>query len=140
MLWIGGMMNEVTLQLPRTLYQNLEMLAEREAVPLPQYIIYILTCQISGSYTLQVIPEEDVAEQKTSFDSLLKKWGKITPYKADIILNKRELVKPEPDLEPEIISRLKTQIAHSQGNCCDGKTVSLLNNWCQSKFKSNKAL
>jgi len=118
-------MNEITLQLPKTLYRNLEILAEREAVPLTLYIVYILTRQMPGDYTMRTVPEEDVAEQKASFDSLLSKWGRITPSKADKILDEREPVEPEAFLEPEVISRLKTQIARSKGNHCDGKAVSL---------------
>ena len=57
-------MNEVTLQLPKTLYQHLDVLAEREAVPLTQYILYILTRQIvGGGFTVRVVPEEDVVSQ-----------------------------------------------------------------------------
>lgn len=40
-------MSEVMLKLPKTLRRNLEILAEREDVPLIQYIIYILSCQAS---------------------------------------------------------------------------------------------
>ncbi|MCP4344814.1 MAG: toxin-antitoxin system HicB family antitoxin [Desulfobacterales bacterium] len=103
-------MNEVTLQLPKTLYQNLEILAEREAVPLTQYIVYILTRQMSEGYTVRVVPEEDVVGQKASFDSLLKKWGRIPHSEADRILDRRETVPPEADLTPEVVSRLKGRI------------------------------
>ena len=110
-------MNEVTLQLPKTLYQNLDVLAEREAVPLPQYILYILTRQIAGeSYTVRVVPEADVVSQKASFDSLLRKWGKIPSSEADKILEKREPAELEADMAPEVASSLKTRIARSKSN------------------------
>ena len=104
-------MNEVTLQLPKTLHRNLEILAEREAVPLTQYIVYILTTQMSGGYTVRVVPEDDVVGQKASFDSLLRKWGSIPPSEAERILDGRETTEPEVDLTPEVVSRLKAQIA-----------------------------
>ncbi len=107
-------MNEVTLQLPKTLYQNLEVLAKREAVPLTQYIIYILTSQMSGGYTVRVVSDENVVRQKASFESLLRKWGRITPSEADRILDRREPA--EPDLAPEVVSRLKARIARSKNN------------------------
>ena len=109
-------MNEVTLQLPKTLYRNLEILAEREAVPLTQYIIYVLTRQITGDYTVKVIPEEDAIRQKESFNSLLKKWGKIPPSETDKILDRREPAEPEAEMDPEAVSKLKTRIAHNKGN------------------------
>lgn len=109
-------MNEVTLQLPKTLYQNLEVLAKREAVPLTQYIIYILTSQMSGGYTVRVVSDENVVRQKASFESLLRKWGRITPSEADRILDRREPAEPEADLAPEVVSRLKARIARSKNN------------------------
>jgi hypothetical protein len=67
-----------------------------------------------GDYTMRFVPEEDVVEQKAFFDSLLSKWGRITPSKTDKILDEREPVEPEATLAPEVISRLKTQIARRQ--------------------------
>ncbi len=107
-------MNEVTLQLPKTLYRNLEILAENEAVPLTQYIVYILTRQISGDYTVRAVQEEDVTRQKASFDSLLKKWGKISPSETDKILDRREPAEPEAELSPEVVSKLKARIARNK--------------------------
>ncbi len=107
-------MSEITLQLPKTLYQNLEVLAEKEAVPLTHYIIYILTRQISSDYTVRVVPEEEVAVQKASFDSLLRRWGRIPSAEADRILDKREPSEPEADLDPGVVSKLKAQIARSK--------------------------
>ncbi len=108
-------MNEIKLQLPNTLYQSLELLAEKEDVSLSRYILYILTRQISSGYTVRVVPEEDVAGQKASFDSLLQKWGRIPLAEADRILDNREPSEPEADLDPCIVSKLKTQIARSKG-------------------------
>ncbi|RLC15878.1 MAG: toxin-antitoxin system HicB family antitoxin [Deltaproteobacteria bacterium] len=107
-------MNEITLQLPKTLHRNLEILAEREAVPLTQYIVYILTRQISEGYTVRVVPEEDVAGQRPSFDTLLRKWGGIPPSEADRIPDGREAAEPEADLVPEVVSKLRDQIARSK--------------------------
>ncbi|MCI5139942.1 MAG: toxin-antitoxin system HicB family antitoxin [Candidatus Electrothrix sp. AR1] len=109
-------MSEVTLQLPKTLRRNLEILAEKEEVPLPQYIIYILSRQVLGGYTIQVIPKENAAEQKTSFDSLLKQWGRISASEADRILEEREPAEPEEDLTPKLIRSLKEQIAQSKSD------------------------
>jgi len=109
-------MNEVTLQLPKTLHRNLEVLAEREAVPLTQYI---LATQMSGGYTVRVVPEDDIAGQRASFDSLLRKWGRIPPSEAERILDGRESAEPEADLAPEVVSRLKARIAGSKANHCD---------------------
>ncbi len=107
----GRLMNEVTLKMPKTLYSSLKTLAEEEAVPLTQYIVYILTRQISGAYTVRVIPDEDVVRQKVSFDSLLRKWGKVPPSETDRILDGREIAEAEEELAPDVVSKLKARIA-----------------------------
>ena len=89
-------------------------MAEREAVPLTQYIVYILTTQMSGGYTVRVVPKDDVVGQKTSFGSLLRKWGSIPPSEAERILDGRETTEPEVDLAPEVVSRLKARIAQQR--------------------------
>lgn len=109
-------MNEVTLQLPKTLYRNLEILAEKEDIALNQYILYVLTRQISGEYMVRVVPEEDGARQKESFDDLLRKWGKVSPSAVDKILDSREPVRPEADLNAEAVRKLKARIAGNKGN------------------------
>lgn len=107
-------MNEVTLQLPKTLRRNLEMLAQQEAVPLSQYIVYILSRQISEGYTVRVVPNEEADRQKTVFDNLLKMWGKVPPDEADRILDDREPAEPEADLDAEVVRKLKARIASSK--------------------------
>jgi hypothetical protein len=107
-------LSEVTLQLPKTLRRNLETLAEREEVPLAQYIIYVLSCRIPGGYTVQVVPEDDATAQKASFDDFLKKWGKISASEADRILEERENAEPEVDLTPELISKLQKRLNSSR--------------------------
>jgi hypothetical protein len=109
-------MSEVTLRLPKTLHRNLEMLAEKEEVPLTQYIIYILSRQVPGSYMVHVVPENDAAEQKASFDGLLGKWRSGLSVDADKVLSEREQAEPEAELTPELVSRLKDQIAQRRNS------------------------
>ena len=104
-------MSEVTLRLPKTLHRNLEILAEKEAVSLTQYIIYILSRQVPAGWTVRVVPKNDAAEQKVLFDNLLEKWGAVSDSEAERILNQRELAEPEADLTPELVSCLQKQIA-----------------------------
>ncbi len=110
-------MNKVILQLPKTLYRNLEIQAENEGIPLTQYIVYVLIRQTEGEYRVRVVPDQDVVRQKADFDSLLKKWGKASPSEIDEILDRREHVQPEPELSPEIIAKLKKRIARNKHEC-----------------------
>ena len=103
-------MNTVTLQLPKTLYRDLEIQAEKEAIPLHEYIVYILSRQMPGEYTVRVLSEEDVARQETSFHKSLDRWGKITPGEVDEILAKRTIVEPETDLSPDVVRKLKARM------------------------------
>ena len=103
-------MNNVNLQLPKSLYRNLEALAEKEAVPMNQYIIYVLTRQVAEKYIIRVLPDENIIRQKESFNQLLNKWGKTISSKIDEILDKRDLFNPEETLSKEKINRLQKMI------------------------------
>ncbi len=108
-------MGQLTLQLPDTLQYQLEGLAQREGVQLSQYIFYILTRQVGTTYVVQVVPSEAIAQQEIDYQNLLQRWRKDTiniPGTVEEILAKREIVEPEPELQPEIIAKLHQLIAH----------------------------
>jgi hypothetical protein len=105
-------MSELVLQLPETLYQQLESLAKSEGVPLNNYIVYTLTRQVSLAYTIQVSSPEAIAQQRANFATLLHRLGKTSEARIDEILAKRQVVKPEPDLPPETIEKLKRLIVN----------------------------
>lgn len=105
---------ELTLQLPETLYHQLEVLAESEGVTLNHYVIYTLTRQASLAYTIQVSSPEVIAQQWADYDALLQRLGKVSDATVDDILATREVVGPEPDLHPETTEKLKMLIANQQ--------------------------
>ncbi len=76
-------MSQLTLPLPKTLHNELEVLADNEGVPLNEYILYILSRQVAQAYTVQVTPKEALEMQETGFKSLLGKWGKASPAAVD---------------------------------------------------------
>lgn len=106
-------MSRLTLRLPETLHQQLANLAEREGISLNQYIVYALTRQVASAYTVQVISEADRQQQQKNFDNLLEQLGKAEVTEIEKVLSQREVVQPEPELTPDIVNRLKTQI-HNQ--------------------------
>jgi hypothetical protein len=106
--------SELTLQLPETLHQQLESLAESEGVSLDNYIVYTLTRQVAVAYTIQVATPEAIAEQRANFDELLDELGSTSAAQVDEILANRPVVAPEPDLSPETIAKLKKLIANQQ--------------------------
>ena len=108
-------MNEITLRMPNSLYRNLENLAKKEMIPMNQYILYLLTRQVSQDYAVRVIPEAEVAEQKASFDRLLEKLGNDSHANPETILDEREPIDPEPNLSPETIQKIKSMIAEKKG-------------------------
>jgi len=55
-------MGRLTLRLPDSLHQQLELPAEHEAVSLNQYVVYALTRQATLAYTVQPVAEREPAE------------------------------------------------------------------------------
>lgn len=103
-------MSQFTVQLPKTLYQQLMQLAEGEGISLNQYIIYALTRQVTLSYSIQTASEAEIAHQKQSFTALLEDLKQASPEQLEAVLAEREQVEPEAELDSEIIERLQQRI------------------------------
>ena len=107
-------MSRLTLRLPETLHQQLINLAEGEGISLNQYIVYALTRQVSSAYTVQIISEEDCQQQKKNLNLLISQLGEANEKQIKTALSQREVVKPEPELTPDIVNRIKTKIQNQK--------------------------
>ena len=104
-------MSRITLQVPETLQRDLANQAQREGVSLQQYILYALTRQLAYTYTVHVISEEGVAQQQAQFAALLEELGSAPPAALTAAFAAREPNTPEPDLTPDVITRLQARLA-----------------------------
>ena len=104
-------MSRVTLQLPETLHRHLATEAHREGVSLHQYIVYLLTRQLTQSYTVHVVSEGAVAQQQAQFAALLEELGQATPAALTAALAARESRVPESALTPDVIAQLQARLA-----------------------------
>ena len=121
-------MGRFTLRIPKTLHNELELLAKEEGISLNQYIIYTLTQKVtteklglgSQGFTpeqvkflanVKLTPPEQLAEQKAAFEALLSRLGpEASDEEVEQYLAAREPVEPEPELNPEAVSRLRERI------------------------------
>ncbi len=103
-------MGRLTVRLPETLHRQLETQARREGVSLNQYIVYLLTRQVTLAYTVQAVPEEDAARQRAQFTALLQQLGQASHEEIQKVLAERETVAPEAGLSPEVVSRLRDRL------------------------------
>jgi len=104
-------MNQLTVSLPETLQHQLTILARHEGVSLTQYIVYSLTRQATLADTVQTVPENLVAQQQASFDTLVSKLGTASEKELKAVLAERELVEPEAGLSQELIKSLQKRIS-----------------------------
>jgi hypothetical protein len=104
-------MGRFTLRLPETLHSELEQRAQQEGVSLNHYIIYALTRQVASTYTIQVLPETHVQEQRAHYDALLANLSASSLSATRKFLAEREAVAPEPELTEAMVARLKGKIA-----------------------------
>lgn len=122
-------MNRFSLRIPKTLHNELEVLARDEGISLNQYIIYTLTQKVTieklglGGKRLtseqakfladvELTPSEQVAEQRVAFDALLSRLGpEATDQEVERYLSAREPIEAEPELKPEAVIRLKEHLA-----------------------------
>lgn len=103
-------MSRLTVRLPDTLHQQLESLAEQEAVSLNQYIVYALTRQVTLAYTVQQVPEAVIREQRAAYNALLQSLGRATAEEIAAALDEREPAEPETGLTPEVVERLRRRM------------------------------
>ena len=104
-------MSRLTLRLPESLHQQLSYQASQEGVSLNQYIVYALTRQVSQNYVVEPVSAQTVEQQSISFQKLLNDLGHATPEEVKLSLDTREVVEPENELSPDIISKLRQKIA-----------------------------
>ena len=107
-------MSRLTVRLPGTLHNQLTVLAEREGTSLNQYIVYALTRQVTLAYTVQPMPEQAVVQQRASFTALLQSLGQASFDEIGEVMAEREVVEPDPGLNPEVIMRLRERLANRQ--------------------------
>lgn len=89
-----------------TPYYQLETLANREGVSLNEYILYVLAYEVRTTYTMQAVPKDAVVDQQESFTNLVKSLEKVSVSDIQEVLDQREVVEPEEELNPEILTRL----------------------------------
>jgi hypothetical protein len=104
------MMSRLTLRLPETLHTQLEERAKRENVSLNQYLVYALTRQVTSDYTVVAWSPEEVQQQREQFEALLQRLRVASPEEIADAMAERELVSPEPDLDPDLVQRLRHRI------------------------------
>ena len=115
-------MSRLTLRLPETLHQQLANLAEGEGVSLNQYIVYALTRQVTLSYSVSSVPEEEIQQQKLSFNALLQDLGRASSSEVAAALQARETVQQEADIDSNTVALLQKKIQDA------AKTLSRTNN------------
>jgi len=106
------MMSEIMVQLPDTLYHELDFCARQEGVSLNQYILYTLTHQMASGYVMKRVPLEEVQKQEEELIALRTRWRTLaSDKKVDQILAEREIAEPDPELTPELVAKVQARIA-----------------------------
>ena len=100
-------MSQLTVSLPDPLHHQLMTLANYMGVSLNQYLVSVLTRQTTTAYTVQLIPQATLAQQRAAFDTLLQRLGTASPEEIQAVLAEREPVEPEAELSAEMIERFR---------------------------------
>ena len=78
--------------------------------------------QIANQQMRQSMPEGTVQQQREAFAALLENLGQASPAEARRALDEHEEVAPEPELDPEVVARLRQRIADTSA-AASGLTV-----------------
>lgn len=104
-------MSRLTVRIPDSLRRQSEAMARDEGVSINQYVVYALTRQLTPAYTCRVTPEAEIAEQRAQYGALRARLGTASPEAVQEALDAREVVEPDPDLDPGDVARLRDAIA-----------------------------
>ena len=103
-------MNQLSVSLPNTLFHQLTVLANGEGISLGDYILYALTRQATFAYTSQPLSENNIVQQRTSFNALCQNLDHASSDEISTVLAEREVVESEAELSPDVIKRLQKRI------------------------------
>jgi hypothetical protein len=115
-------MSRLTLRLPESLHRQLEAQAKNENVSLNQYLVYALTRYASVSPFLASHSEQDVQQQRADYERLRRSLRRGSPNEVRAALDEAELVSPEPDLDPDLVNRLRYRINEARVEYQTGNT------------------
>ena len=104
-------MGRLTLRLPDTLHERLELLAKQEGVSLNQYIVYALTQQSTLAYTITETPARVLAEQRAKYYARAEDADAASESEIDQFLATREAGEPDPEFSPELLYRVREKVA-----------------------------
>ena len=107
-------MSSLTLDLPKSLHDDLLTRAQSEGVSLSQYIIYTLARKTSPNYVVYSVPPEEVKRQRERFEEYLADAPKATPEEIEAVLAEREQAKPEEAADPETRAAFEKLMANRQ--------------------------
>lgn len=103
-------MNTVTLTLPDTIYQQLELLAQTEGLSLNQYLLNAMTAYTVANYRVHATSELERSQQRVAFLAQLDQLGTVSEAEIDHALAVRELVEPEPELDADMLSKFRAML------------------------------
>jgi len=109
-------MSRLTLRLPETLHRQLEAQARHENVSLNQYLVYALTRYASASYLVTAVSNKDVQQQRADYERLVRSLRRGSTEEVRAAMDKREEIPPEPELDPELVERLRRRINEAREN------------------------
>ncbi|HXU29350.1 MAG TPA: toxin-antitoxin system HicB family antitoxin [Thermoanaerobaculia bacterium] len=104
-------MARLSLRLPDTLRDRLNLQARHEGVSLNQFLLFLLAERSRPTYTL-VPADKTVQEQHAAFDRLRERLGSASEDEIWKILDQREPVPSESDIgwTPELRNALEARI------------------------------
>lgn len=113
-------MNQLTVELPESLYQELETLARDSGTSLLNYVVHALEQAVVGERLsalgvdlsqFERVPLKQGIQEHEAFLQRKKQWGRRpTDEEMETFLASRERVEPEPELDAERVANLEERL------------------------------
>lgn len=102
-------MSVVTLELPETLLETIKQEAEQAKVSVEQYIVFTLSRQSNPHYKVIMATTDEIREQEIKFAALRQSLGQPSREITERVLQERESIEPEKDLNPQATEILQSK-------------------------------
>ena len=78
-------MNTLNIQLPDSLYENLQKLADQDGVPLDQFVVLAVAEKISALNTESYLKERANRGSRAQYENVLAKVPDVAPESHDVL-------------------------------------------------------
>ncbi len=103
-------MNTLTLKLPEEVFTKLQEQAQKAHTSVETFIAENLSRQYVSNYEVKTFSRDEILDQRQKFSDLIKNYGEPNINEINRVLQAREKVEPETNLDESVRRKLRSKM------------------------------